>query len=117
MRADRRAGLTLIEVMVALAIFGLGAAGWLTLAAQGLHSAALSHAREAEIRAASSELARASLWNSAELARHSGVTRAQGLAVEVAPAGAPLWRVSVADSGGRVLLTTLVYAPAASSAR
>ena len=118
MRAERRGGLTLLEVVVALAILGLGASSWLAVASQGMHSAGISHAREVRLRDASQELARASLWNHAELARRSGTTRSHGLAVQVEAAGTSLWRVSVFDSTGRApLLSTLVYAPADTNAR
>lgn len=107
--ARARRGLTLIEVLVAVAILGVGAGAWASLAGQGIDAMRATHARETEFQRADNELVRASLWSRTQLEASVGVHRVAGLQIVVERASAALFAVAVADSTGAVLLSTSFY--------
>ena len=111
MRADRQ-GLTLLEVLVALAILGLGAAAWIGLAAQGMHTQDRVTARADAIQRASFVMARLSLEPRDRLAAMGGLGLLEGFEVRVLPLSESLFQVSLADSaGGAELLRTAFHFP------
>jgi len=62
----RRAGFTLVEVMVALVVLGIGAAGVMQLMAQGAQQNGRRRMKEAALRIAANEIQRArssSIWS------------------------------------------------------
>jgi prepilin-type N-terminal cleavage/methylation domain-containing protein len=116
--ARRRSGLTLLEVLVALAILGLGSAAWVGLVAQGMHAARMSDSRDAQIQHAALQLARMSTWSRTQLAAHVGRTAAPGFLVIVGEVTPSLYDVVIADTvRGAVLLHTSFYVRESSVAR
>jgi prepilin-type N-terminal cleavage/methylation domain-containing protein len=105
-----RRGLTLLEVLVALAILGFGAAGWAALLSQGAHAVQIVRSRETEIQRAAQELSRVSLWSREQVAGHVGRNASNGLILVIGEAAPSLYDVAVADTvRGRVLLHTSFY--------
>src|SRR5829696_2346705 len=99
MRIDAvRRGLTLLEVLVALVLVGLVAAGWATLLGQGTHSVRAARAREAEIHAASDQLDRMLASSQRQLTGRLGTVRAHGLVVTVGEIAPALFSVGITDT-------------------
>lgn len=109
--ARPRRGLTLLEVLVALAILGLAAAGWATLFGQSMHAVRLMQSRDAEMRNATAQIARVSTWSRPQLAARVGRTNASGFLLIVGPITPSLYDVTIADTThGAPLLRTSFYA-------
>src|SRR5262245_35611207 len=106
----RRSGLTLLEVLAALVILGLCAAGWAALLGQGTHSVHASESRELEIESAAHQLSTVALWSNAELLGHTGRSRLGDVVLVVGQTTPTLFDVAVADTlTGRILLRTSFY--------
>ena len=117
MTRGRRSGLTLLEVLVALTLLGLGAAAWTGLAGQGMHSIQRGHARELELLRASQAMSRISLWPRERIEALGGNGIVWGFRVGMEPLTPSLYRVTIADSaGGAELLRTSLYVRAAAHA-
>lgn len=116
MRADR-SGLTLLEVLVALAILALGAAAWVALAAQGMHTQNRVSARANQVQRASLVMAHLSILPRDRIAALGGVGLVEGFHVRVLPLSETLLEVGIADSAhGAELLRTSFHFPAFSGA-
>jgi type II secretory pathway pseudopilin PulG len=109
-RADARAGVVLLEVLVALAILGASGAALAALAV-GTNDAVLhARTRDDDVRRASALLEAVALWPREDLDRHLG-RRPQGeWALEVRHPTANLYLVALSDSGSsRPLLATSLF--------
>jgi type II secretory pathway pseudopilin PulG len=110
---NRRTGVILLEVMVALVILSVAGMTAVVLAAES--SRAVAHAREADgaMRAASAFLDAVALWPRADLDRHLG-DRPQGRwRMRVDRPVSALYVVTLRDgTTGAEVLTTSLYRPA-----
>jgi len=112
-----RSGLTLIEVIAALAILGIGAAAWAGLLGQGMLAARQAQTRDAQIRDAAAELARASVWTRSDFALHAGRSTLRGYLWSIAEIRPSLFDVEVADTvTGATLLRTSFFVRDSSAA-
>ena len=103
-------GLTLLEVLVAMALLGIFAAASTAIVQQGMQSIGTMRDREAEISAAEFELNRMAVWRVAELQMHQGPRRIGALVVNVIERSSTLYDVIVSDSTGRrVIMATSFY--------
>jgi Tfp pilus assembly protein PilV len=123
MRADRwrarraRAGIALLDVVVALAVLGLSGTGLITLLGQTAHSVRHVRQTEREVRQASDEMGRFVAYDRPILAAMVGRSLRHGWIVSVTPAGSDLFEVAIADTANRAtLLTTTMYRPDTSRA-
>jgi prepilin-type N-terminal cleavage/methylation domain-containing protein len=108
-RADR-AGLTLLEVLVALALLGIGGAAWLGLAGQSAQTLNGMRAREAQVQRAAQVMTRVSLWPRERLATFAAGGVTEGFRVHVVQLAPTLYQLSVADSGsGSPLISTSLH--------
>jgi prepilin-type N-terminal cleavage/methylation domain-containing protein len=101
-----RGGLTLIEVLAALAILGVCTVSTVGMLVQSAHSVRSARIREGQVQGAAALLARMSVWTETDF-----LSRARGpdQRVTITPRNASLYDVSIADSAGAVLLTTSFY--------
>jgi len=105
-----RPGVTLLEVLVALAVLGVVGAAWVGLSAQSMHTVALYHARELEVQGAARELAALTLWSDEQFRRRIGQTRHGAFLLTVAELAPSVYGVVVADgTGAAPLLRTAFY--------
>jgi type II secretory pathway pseudopilin PulG len=110
-RADwRRAGVVLLEVLVALMILGIAGGAAITLAVDAGNSLRRAQGAEVEMRAASAFLDRVSLWGREDLDRRLG-ERVQGQwRLRVDRPAPTLYVVELRDSAARrVLLSTALF--------
>jgi prepilin-type N-terminal cleavage/methylation domain-containing protein len=110
MRYGSRRGLTLIEVLVAIAV--LGATGTVVLTTLGATRDALRTALSAEVRTrrASQLLAVLALESNAALARREGRRQHGQYVVEVVRLKFDRWKIAVVDDSVReVVVETVVY--------
>lgn len=107
-----RAGVVLLEVLLATTILALGAVGFSTLIAQSVHAVTLARARGEEIRRASAFLAAVALWPRDDLDRRLG-SRPQGeWRLEITRTLPLLYSVTLTDSSrGRAVLRTALFRP------
>lgn len=106
---SHRRGLSLIEVIVAMALLGLVGLAWLTLAAQSVASLDRAHARERRLLAASTLLMRVSALPRAELESLAGRRRIGDFTLRVSASSVQRFELAVLDSlGAHMLLRTHV---------
>jgi prepilin-type N-terminal cleavage/methylation domain-containing protein len=105
----KRRGLTLIEVLAALAILGIGASAWAGLLRQGTYAARLARASDARIQLASEQLARSKLWSTSDFRRRLGTSDAGAFTLTVTEVVPSLFDVVVSDSSGAELLRTTFF--------
>ncbi len=109
---DRRRGIALLEVLLAVTVLAVAGVGWTMLAAQNLLALRDAKAREAEVVAASRALAGLIARPTSELERMAG-RRRHGefeLRVSVAPPGLVHLELHDAESG-RLVLQTHLFRP------
>lgn len=108
----RRAGATLFETVVALAIFGIvGSAGAMS-AFEMTRTVVRTQLREELTRSAARLLAAVSLWPRDDLDRHLGTTHQGPMKLWVERADPTLYRVRVTDAAtGVLLLQSAIYVP------
>ncbi len=111
-RADRRAGVLLLEVLVALALLGTAAASLTALALEAGRVTERARLAERDTRRASAFLDVVVLWTREDLNDRLG-SRRQGAWILEAQRTAPsLYHLTLRDSAGRhALLSTSVYRP------
>jgi prepilin-type N-terminal cleavage/methylation domain-containing protein len=110
-RADApRAGVALLEVLVALMILGIAGAAAITLAVDAGNSLRRAQTAEGEMRAANAFLDRVSLWGRGDLDRRLG-ERLQGQwRLRIDRPAPTLYVVELRDSSAqRVLLRTAIF--------
>jgi hypothetical protein len=106
----RRAGVALLEAMIALVIITI--AGTTMIALTSAAGKAVTHARAAdgELRAASAYLDIVALWPRDDLDRHLGDRRQGPWRMHIDRPAPTIYVVTVLDSAGqRVLLRTALY--------
>jgi type II secretory pathway pseudopilin PulG len=110
-RADRRRGIALLEVLVALALLGTSAAALVALGVEAGRSVERARTADAEMRRASAFMDVVALWPRADLDRRLGEHR-QGAWLLRIGREQDLFAVSLRDSaGGRELLRTRLFRP------
>lgn len=112
MTGHARSGMTLLEVLIALAIIGAAGLATMTLATQSWR--AVHAAREAarSYRAASAFFEAVALWPRDDLDRHLGVRTQGPWRMRVERPVATLYVVTLADSSGTdTLLITSLHRP------
>lgn len=111
-RAEPRAGVALLEALVALAILGSAGAALATLAVTSSDAVHRARRLDDDVERASALLEAVSLWPRADLDRHLG-RRPQGeWVLDVQHPAPTLYTVAIADSGdARPLLRTALYRP------
>lgn len=109
-RGDGRRGAVLLEVIVAMTIFGIAGTATLVRATEARHALVLSMASEDRLNAASAFLDHVVLWPREDLDRHLG-THPQGQWwLDVEHPATDLYTIAVVDSGShQKLLDTIVY--------
>jgi prepilin-type N-terminal cleavage/methylation domain-containing protein len=111
LRGRTRRGVSLLEVVVALAVLGLAAASWVGLAVQSMHTVAIYHARELVVRGAARELAGVTLWSGEQFRQRIGQWRDGPFLLTVTELAPSVYGVVVADSSSAApLLRTAFYA-------
>lgn len=109
-RRVARRGVTLLEVLIALALLGLLSVAWIGLSLQSMHSVALYHAREVEVQGAARELARLAVWSGDQFRGRIGRTRQGEFLLTVRELAPSLYGVVVADTAHAApLLRTAFY--------
>src|SRR5688572_27984536 len=99
MRAGRRrSGLTLLEVLAALAIMGIGAAAWTGVVAQSMQTVRGARVREGDVRAAARELEQVSIWTRETFASSVGRRPSGGFDLVVSQITPALFEVAVANT-------------------
>jgi len=107
--AARRRGLTLLEVLIALAIMGLSAAALVAMGAQAMSTYTSAYQQHARLERASALLARMSTWSFDELRARAGRRRVGECTVEVMPLASALFSVAIEAQAGPPLLRTTFY--------
>jgi prepilin-type N-terminal cleavage/methylation domain-containing protein len=111
-RADRRRGVALLEVLVALAVLGTSAAALVALGVEAGHGVERARAADTEMRHASAFMDVVALWPRADLDRRMGERRQGPWVLRVDRENDALFVVSLRDSaGGRELLRTRLFRP------
>ena len=106
-----RRGAVLLEVVVGIAILAITGSAWITLLAQTNHSIRELRAREAQLRIASAELRRITLWPRVQLDLRVRSSRLSSFTLTVSPIAPSLYTVALGDtSTGVVILRTTLYA-------
>ena len=107
-----RPGVTLLEVVIAIAIIGIAGIGAVTLVAESWRAVGTTREVERSLRDASAFLEAVALWPREDLDRHLGA-RAQGpWTMHVDRAAPTLYTVALADSaGGPPLVVTVLFRP------
>lgn len=105
-----RTGIALLEVLVAATLLATVGAAWTSFAWQATRSAELLADREREMRRASAVLQAMTLLSGDDLARRAGVSRVDGLEVNIISVDQKLLSVTVTDTlVGAVILRTKLY--------
>lgn len=111
MRAER-AGVALLEVLVAATVLGTAGVALASVLGQTARSMRATAASEARVERGSRMLDEASLWSAAALQAHLGQTVADSLVLVIAPLGPDLFSATVTRLGTEhVLLATTYYHP------
>lgn len=111
-RADRRAGVVLLEVLVALVLLGAAAASLTALALESGRATERAWRADRETRAASAFMDVVALWPREDLERRLGSRHQGAWMLEVSRTTTALYHVSMRDStGNRELLRTVLYRP------
>lgn len=92
----RRAGAVLLEVLVAMTIFGIAAAAALARAAGARRAVGIAREAEARTVAASAFLDRVALWPREDLDRHLGSHRQGPWLLDIERHGAALYSLALA---------------------
>jgi type II secretory pathway pseudopilin PulG len=113
----RRAGIALLEALVALVILAVAGLAATAAVRQGADSERLAEGADVNMRAASAFLDAVALWPRADLDRHLG-DRSEGVwRLRVDRPIPTLYLVMLTDStGGRTLLQTALYRPVPAAA-
>lgn len=104
-----RAGVALIEALVAVTLLASAGAGWIALAAQAEHSLAKAMIREESYREASLLLARYSRYTTSELESVAGRRRVNAFEVRLTILQPGLFEVTVVEQGSVEVLRTVFY--------
>ena len=113
-----RAGLTLLEVMVALVILGTAAAASMAMMGQSAAVVAGAQRAERDMRAGSALLEAVALWPAADLDRHLGATRQGSFRLAIDRTSSALYDIQLTDTlGRRVLIETSLFRPASVDAK
>ena len=111
-RTERRRGVALLEVLVALAVLGAAAASLTALALQAGQAADRARRADREVRRASAFLTIVSLWPRQELDLRLGTRRQGDWLLDVSRPAPSVYRLSLRDgTGTRELLRTSLYRP------
>jgi len=111
-RGERRRGVALLEVLVALAVLGTAAASLTALALQAGRATDAARRADGDTRRASAFLAMVSLWPREDLDRRLGSRRQGDWTLDVRRPAPGVYRLSLRDSSGaRELLRTSLYRP------
>jgi type II secretory pathway pseudopilin PulG len=109
---DLRAGIALLETIIALAILGAVSAATTSLAITAVDTAARARDAEGSLRRASAFLEAVALWPRSDLDRHLGTRRQGAWRLIVQRPFATLYTIQLTDSSGdRTLLQTAVFRP------
>jgi type II secretory pathway pseudopilin PulG len=111
-RAEPRAGVALLEALVALAILGSAGAALATLAVGASDAVHRAQRLDDDVDRASALLEAVALWPRADLDRHLGARPQGPWVLDVQHPTATLYTITIADSGDtRALLRTALYRP------
>jgi len=95
---DRR-GLTLLEVLVAMAILGISAAAWTRLSGQGMHSLGAAQRDEDQMQQLDQALQRTVIASARQLRQRLGTSTLAGVDTEIAEVASGLFVVRVRRAG------------------
>ena len=111
-RVNCRRGLTLLEVIAALAILGVAGGAFIALAGQSISSASSVTQREQRVIAAGAELSRLASMTRSQVVANAGRHRRGDLVVSVYESDQGLYAVLVSDaiSGSPLVSTSLSFA-------
>lgn len=108
-----RAGVALLEVLVALVILGSAGLAMISLALHAGQAVRRAEVSEAEMRRASDFLMHVSLWERIDLDRHLGDHRQGEWRLEVTRPTEALYHLALRDStGAHLVLAATLYRPA-----
>lgn len=109
MRArNRRGGVVLLDVLVALGVFAIAAVATIALVQESARAVTAAIATDVDVMRASAFLDVVSLWSDEDLDRRLG-RRIQGHWEMYVEKSGSIYRIVLSDSGGRTLLTTALY--------
>ena len=112
MRAERRRGSALVEVLVALGVLAVGGAALVTLLGQTGRTMRTTHETERRTAQASAVLRRFEAMDRAALVQVIGQRDVTGLRAQISEASPDLFEVAVAESDtSPLLLRTTLYRP------
>jgi len=107
-----RPGVVLLEVIVAMTIFSVGALSVLLLSAEDNDAVARAQARATEMQHASTFLNEVALWPREDLDRHLGERPQGAWLLRIDHPSPPLYTVTLRDSSVvTALLSTTLYRP------
>ncbi len=113
-RRTTRAGVALLEAIVALTILATAGAAVVVLAADSARAVERASTADTDTRTASALFDAVALWPREDLDRHLGAREEGVWQMTVDRASPTLYAVTVTDSAGhRVLLHTVLYRPEA----
>lgn len=108
--ARRRTGAILLEVIVALTIFGISALAATILVRQSVKGVESVYRRDAENRKAVAFMAAVSLWSREELDQRLGSRRQGAWLLYIDRPAESIYRLQLSDSTGRdVILETALF--------
>lgn len=109
-RARRRRGVALLEVLVGLTLLATSGVTLLTLLVQSSGSVELHHRRDVETRAASAALDAIAIWPREQLDARVGRSQRGPWTVEITLLTPTLYRVTIEHPlTGQVVLRTILY--------
>jgi type II secretory pathway pseudopilin PulG len=109
-RFGSRAGVALLEAVVALTVLGMVASSAAWMASELLATTTRAAAADQEMRKAANLLAAVSLWSDADLGRHLGRSAQGSFTLVITPRGRTLYDVALIDrTSNGVLATTTLY--------
>ena len=113
MRRERsRAGMALVEVLVAIVVLALSCVALLGLFGQIARSVRTTRDSRILVQSASTELDRLVVWDGVRLRASIGRTSIHGWTLDVAESSPGLFDVRIAESdSGNAVLRTVVYRP------
>jgi len=108
--ASDRAGSVLLEILVAMTVFGIAATSLVSFVHESVRAVERTHEMERSLRDASAFMDKITLWSRADLDRHLGNRPSGAWRLTIQRPRPSLYEVTLFDSTGtRVLLHTVQF--------